>query len=42
MLIERIAEPRCEPRHMLQSPSITLGTTTGQVPALAGSRSTRG
>ena len=32
MLLERIADPGAEPRHVLQSPSITLGGTTGRAP----------
>ena len=42
MLLQRIADPRAEPRHLLQSPSITLGATTGRVPSPAGSRSPKG
>ena len=42
MLLQRMADPATAPRHLLQSPSITLGATTGRVPTPAGSRSPRG
>ena len=42
MLLQRMADPGAAPRHLLQSPSITLGATTGRVPTPAGSRSPRG
>jgi DNA-binding LacI/PurR family transcriptional regulator len=42
MLQQRMAEPRSEPRHFLQSPLITLRATTARVPTPAGSRSKRG
>jgi DNA-binding LacI/PurR family transcriptional regulator len=42
MLMERIAAPRSEARHVLQSPSITLRGSTGRVPSPAGRRSPRG
>ena len=32
MLLGRIEDPASEPRHVLQSPSITLGGTTGRAP----------
>jgi DNA-binding LacI/PurR family transcriptional regulator len=41
MLLERIEEPGSEPRHVLSSPAITLGATTGRVPTPAASRSRR-
>ncbi len=30
MLLDRIEDPGSKPRHVLQSPSITLGATTGR------------
>ena len=33
MLLDRIENPGSEARHVLQSPSITLGATTGRAPA---------
>jgi DNA-binding LacI/PurR family transcriptional regulator len=42
MLLQRIADPRAEPRHLLQFPAITLGATTGRVALPAGRRSSKG
>ena len=42
MLLDRMADPRAAPRHLLQSPAITPGATTGRVPLPARSRTRRG
>lgn len=42
MLLQRIEDPGSEPRHLLQSPSISLRNTTGPVPPAAVDRPRKG